>query len=112
VESKWKNYIITSSGDQSGGKLPPHSDLRGGGSVSRGETPHGRSYSEDCKQKLEGRTEMTGRRGRRRKQLLDNLKEKIRYWKLKEKVLDRTLWRTRFGRGYGPVIKTDYRMNG
>jgi hypothetical protein len=26
--------------------------------------------------KLEGRTEMTGRRGRRRKQLLDELKEK------------------------------------
>ena len=27
------------------------------------------------------------------------------YWKLKEKALDRTLWRTRFGRGYGPVIR-------
>jgi hypothetical protein len=30
--------------------------------------------------KLEGRIEMTGRRGRRRKQLLDGLKEKRRYW--------------------------------
>jgi hypothetical protein len=50
--------------------------------------------------KLEGRIEMTGRRGRRRKQLLDGLKEKGRYWKLKEEALDRTLWRTRFGRGY------------
>jgi hypothetical protein len=29
--------------------------------------------------KLEGRIEMTGRRGRRRKQLLDDLKEKKRY---------------------------------
>jgi hypothetical protein len=29
--------------------------------------------------KLEGRIEMTGRRGRRRKQLLDDLKEKRRY---------------------------------
>jgi hypothetical protein len=28
---------------------------------------------------LEGRIEMTGRRGRRRKQLLDDLKEKRRY---------------------------------
>jgi hypothetical protein len=46
---------------------------------------------------------MTGRRGRRRKQLLDDLKEKKRYWKLQEEALDRTLWRTRFGRGYGPV---------
>jgi hypothetical protein len=54
--------------------------------------------------KLEGRIEMTGR-GRRRKQLLDDLKEKKRYWKLKEAALDRTLWRTRFGRGYGPVVR-------
>jgi hypothetical protein len=30
---------------------------------------------------------MTGRRGRRRKQLLDDLKEKRRYWKLKEEAL-------------------------
>jgi replicative superfamily II helicase len=40
--------------------------------------------------KLEGRIEMTGRRGRRRKQLVDDLKEKRRYWKLKEEALDRT----------------------
>jgi hypothetical protein len=46
---------------------------------------------------LEGRIEMTGRRERRRKQLLDDLKEKGRYWKLKEEALDRTLWRNRFG---------------
>jgi hypothetical protein len=55
--------------------------------------------------KLEGRIEMTGRRGRRRKQLLDDLKEKRIYCKLKEELLDRTLWRTRFGRGYGPVVR-------
>jgi hypothetical protein len=55
--------------------------------------------------KLEGRIEMPGRRGRRRKQLLDDLKEKRRYWKLKEEALDRTLWSTRFGRGYGPVVR-------
>jgi hypothetical protein len=30
------------------------------------------------------------------------------YWKLKEEALDRTLWRTRFGKGYDPVVKTDY----
>jgi hypothetical protein len=48
---------------------------------------------------------MTGRRGRRLKQLQDDLKEKIRYWKLKEEALDRTLWRTRFGRGYEPVVR-------
>jgi hypothetical protein len=46
-----------------------------------------------------------GGRGRRRRQLLDDLKEKKRYWKLKEEALDRTLWRTRSGRGYGPVVR-------
>jgi hypothetical protein len=55
--------------------------------------------------KLEGRIEMTGRRGIRRKQLLDDVKEKRRYWKLREEALDRTLWRTCFGRGYGLVIR-------
>jgi hypothetical protein len=55
--------------------------------------------------KLKGRIEMKGRRGRRCKQLLDDLKGKRRYWKLKEEALDRTLWRTRFGRGYGPVVR-------
>jgi hypothetical protein len=55
--------------------------------------------------KLEGRIEMTVRRGRRRKQLLDDLKERRRYWRLKEEALHRTLWRSRFGRGYGPVVR-------
>jgi hypothetical protein len=45
-----------------------------------------------------------GRRGRRRYQLLDGLKEKGEYWKLKEEAIDHTLWRIRFGRGYGPVV--------
>ena len=48
---------------------------------------------------------MTGRRGRRGKQLLDDLKEARGYWKLKEKELDRTLWGVRFGRGYGHVVE-------
>ena len=56
--------------------------------------------------KIEGRIEVTVRRGRRRKQLLDNLKVKKGYWKLKEEALGRTLWGTRFGRGYGPVRRT------
>jgi hypothetical protein len=55
--------------------------------------------------KLEGRIEMMGRQGRRYKQLLDDLKEKRRYWKLKEEALDHTLWRVHFGRGYRPVIR-------
>jgi hypothetical protein len=55
--------------------------------------------------KLDGRIEMTGRRGRRRKELLDDLKEERRYWKSKEEALDRTLWRTHFARCYGPVVR-------
>jgi hypothetical protein len=55
--------------------------------------------------KLKAGIEITGRQGRRSKQLLDDLKEKRGYWKLKEEALDRTLWRTRFGRGYWPVVR-------
>jgi len=54
-----------------------------------------------------------GRRGRRRKQLLNNLEETRIYCKLKEEALDRTLWRTRFGGGYGPgVIQPEVEMTG
>jgi len=46
-----------------------------------------------------------GKMKRKTEQLLDDLEEARRYWKLKEKTLDHTLWRTRFGRGYGLVIR-------
>ena len=52
---------------------------------------------------IQGEIEVTGRRGRRRKQLLDYLKETRGHWKLKEEALDRTLWKIRFGRGTGTV---------
>jgi hypothetical protein len=54
--------------------------------------------------KIEGGTEITGRRGRRSNQLLGDLKEMKGDWKLKEEALDRSVWRTRFGRGYGYVV--------
>jgi len=41
--------------------------------------------------KIEGKLEMTGSRGRRRKRLLDNLKENRGYSKMKEEPLDRFL---------------------
>ena len=41
--------------------------------------------------KIEGNIRFTGRRGRRRKHLLDHLKETNDYWKLKEEALDHTL---------------------
>jgi hypothetical protein len=46
-----------------------------------------------------------GRRGRRSKRLLDDLKRKRGYCKLTEEALDRTVWRTGFGRGFGPVVR-------
>ena len=48
---------------------------------------------------------MTGRRGRRRKKLLDDLKEMRGYSHLKEEALDLTMWRACFGRGFGPVVR-------
>jgi len=51
------------------------------------------------------RIEVTEKRGRRGKQLLDDLKETRGYWILKKEALGRTLWRTRFGRGYGIVVR-------
>ena len=54
--------------------------------------------------KIEGRIEVTGRRGRRSKKLLVDLKEKRRYWKLKEDALHRIVWRTGFGRGCESVV--------
>jgi hypothetical protein len=48
---------------------------------------------------------MAGRRGRRRKQLLNDLKRKRGYWILKEGTLDRTLWRTRIAKCCGPVLR-------
>jgi hypothetical protein len=55
--------------------------------------------------KIQVGIEVTGRRGRRHKKPLGDVKETRGYWKLKEEALDRTLWRTRFGRGYGPVVR-------
>jgi hypothetical protein len=55
--------------------------------------------------KLKGGTEVTARRGRRRRKLLDNLKGRRGYSHLKDEALDRTMWKARFGRGCGPVVR-------
>ena len=54
--------------------------------------------------KIKGQIEVKRRRGRRRKKLLDDLKDRGGYCQLKEEALDRTMWRNRFGRGFGPVV--------
>jgi hypothetical protein len=54
--------------------------------------------------KIKEGIEVTERRGRRRRKLLDDLKERRGYSHLKEEALDHTRWRVRFGRGFGPVM--------
>jgi len=54
--------------------------------------------------KIKGGIEVTGRRGRKRRKLLDDLKERRGYSQLKEEAQNRTMWRAGFGRGFGPVI--------
>ena len=54
--------------------------------------------------KIKGQIEVTRTRGKRRKKLLDDLKDRRGYCQLKEEALDRTMWRIRFGRGFGPVV--------
>jgi hypothetical protein len=52
--------------------------------------------------KIRGEIEV---RGRRHRKLLDDLKEGRGYSHLKEKALDRTMWRARFGSGFGLVVR-------
>ena len=56
------------------------------------------------KGKIKGRIEVTRRQGRRRKKLLDDLKDGRGYCELKEEALYRTIWRNRFTSGFGPVV--------
>ena len=57
------------------------------------------------KQVIKGEMEVTRRQGRRCNKLLDDLKDRRGYSHLKEKALDRTMWRNRFGGGFGPVVR-------
>jgi hypothetical protein len=55
--------------------------------------------------KIKRGIEVTGRWGRRCRKLLDDLNERRGYSHLKEEALDYTIWRARFGRGFGPVVR-------
>ena len=61
------------------------------------------------KQVIEGKIkediQVTRRQGRRRKKLLDDLKDRRGYSHLKDDALDRHMWRDRFGRGFEPVVR-------
>jgi hypothetical protein len=59
--------------------------------------PHNFLLKHVIEGETQGNIEVTERRGRRRHQLLGDLKEKRRYWK-------GAPWGTRFGMSYGPGI--------
>jgi hypothetical protein len=48
--------------------------------------------------------EVTRRRGRRDRKLLDDLKDRRGYSHLKEEAVDHTVWRNRFRGGFEPVV--------
>jgi len=55
--------------------------------------------------KIKGGIEVTGRRERRGRKLLDDLKERRGYSYLKEEAVDRTIWRVCFGRSFGHLVR-------
>jgi len=55
--------------------------------------------------KIKGEMEVARRWGRRRKRLLDDLKDRRGYSHLKVEALDRTMWGHRFGGGFRPVVR-------
>jgi hypothetical protein len=55
--------------------------------------------------KIKGKMEVTRRRGRRCRKLLNDLKERRGYSHLKEEALDRTIWRNHFGGGFEPAVR-------
>jgi hypothetical protein len=55
--------------------------------------------------KVQGGIEVTGRQGRKRRKLLDDLTERRGYSHLKEEALDHIMWGAVFGRGFGPVVR-------
>jgi hypothetical protein len=55
--------------------------------------------------KIKEEIKVTGRQGRRRRKLLDDLKKSRGYSHLKEEALDCTMWRAGFGKGFGHVVR-------
>ena len=60
------------------------------------------------KQVTEGKIKEEKEVTRRRKELLDDPRDRRGYSHLKEEALDRTMWRNRFGRGFGPVVRQNF----
>ena len=61
--------------------------------------------------KIKGEMEVTRRRGRRCKKLLDDLNDRRGYSHLKEEALDCTMWRNRFRGCFEPVVRQNAECN-
>ena len=57
------------------------------------------------KQVIDGKIKGEMEVARRRKKLLDDLKDRRGYSHLKEEALGHTTWRHHFGGGFGPVVR-------
>ena len=57
------------------------------------------------KGEIKGEIEVTRIQRRRRKKLLDGLKDRRGYCHLKEEAVDRNMWRDRLGRGFEPAVR-------
>jgi hypothetical protein len=62
-------------------------------------------YNSLLKEIYKGKIEVTGRQGRRRRKLLNDLKKRRGYSHLKEEALNRTIWRAGFGRGFRRFVR-------
>jgi hypothetical protein len=56
-------------------------------------------------EKVKGGIHVRGRRGRRRRKLLDDLKERRGYSHLMEEALDGAIWTALFGRRFGLFVR-------
>jgi hypothetical protein len=54
---------------------------------------------------MEGKVKVDMEVTRRRRKLLDDLKDRRGYSCLKEEALDRTIWRNHFAGGFEPVVR-------
>jgi hypothetical protein len=54
---------------------------------------------------MKGEMEVTRIQGRRRRNLLGDLKDRTGYSHLKEEALDGSMWRNHFGGGFEPVVR-------
>jgi hypothetical protein len=59
---------------------------------------------------IQGQIEVKRRRGRRRKQLLNDLGDRRGHSHLKEEALDRIKWRNRFGGGFTRTLSVSSRL--